>query len=52
MDELIERKTKKMESENQDLIRKLQDDESLIREKADLVNKLKADNEKADRAIR
>ena len=33
MDELLERKTRKMESENQDLLSKIREDEDKIREK-------------------
>lgn len=52
MDELMERKTKKIEHENEQLIDKIRDDENQIREKMDVINKLRSDNDKADRVIR
>jgi hypothetical protein len=52
VEELAERKTKKIEAENQDLIDKIRADEGTMKEKSDLVQKLKADNEKADKVIR
>ena len=44
MDELLERKTRKMEGQNQDLLDKIRNDENLLREKTDLANKLRAEN--------
>ena len=52
MDELMDRKVKKMEMENHDLYDKIREDEDVLREKAGLISKLKSDNEKADRVIR
>ena len=52
IDELADRKARKMESENQELVQKIREDERILREKTELANKLKLENEKADRAIR
>lgn len=52
IDELADRKARKMESENQELVEKIREDERILREKTELANKLKLENEKADRAIR
>lgn len=52
MDEIAERRTKQMEIENQELIEKLHNDAEKIREKESYVNKLRGENEKAERVIR
>ena len=52
MEELAQRRTKQMESENRELLDKIRDDEDQIKEKMNMVNKLKGDNDKAERVIR
>lgn len=52
MEELANRKTRKIEEENQELLEKLREDEEQMREKAELLQKLKQENDKADRVIR
>lgn len=52
VEELANRKTRKIEEENQELLEKLREDEEQMREKAELLQKLKQENDKADRVIR